>query len=424
MNIVLLNDDALPVGRGGTAVVVDRIRRSYAQGGHRVTLITTHQNDARNVLLRKTDAAGETISVFRRYDLRKRHRLCLRDPIMNATLDMLLAELRPDVVHAHNLHTYLTYEALLIARKHTSKVFLTAHDVLLTAFHRVNQERYLRHAREGKVYRMHWWEHVASVGRKYWPLRNPSIRNILRSSGTQVIAVSHALRCFLEANGITVAGVVYNGVPVLPPPETKQVAAFRKQCGLEGPTILFGGRISVDKGIVPLLKAFECSRKTLAGIQLLIVGQERCLDDFASIVSSETQKAIRCVGWMTPDEMRVAYAASSIVTTPSLCLDTFNLMNAEGMMAGKPVISTCFGGAPEIIVHGETGYVVDPRDTEQYASYMRTLLQNPERAEAMGKRGKQRAMQLLTTAAQVAAYQRMFTSTKNVEHVLQPIREF
>jgi glycosyltransferase involved in cell wall biosynthesis len=61
----------------------------------------------------------------------------------------------------------------------------------------------------------------------------------------------------------------------------------------------------------------------------------------------------------------------------------------EYMAAGRPVVATDVGGAREAVVEGETGYLVRPGDDEALAARIVSLLGEPERARAMGARGRQ-----------------------------------
>ena len=152
MHIVLLNDDALPEAKGGAAVIVDHLRRGYTEAGHKVTLITTHQDQSHEREERRKDSYGDIISIQVFYPLQRRHRLCLQNPNVTPLLEKLFDELKPDVVHVHNVHTYLTYESLRIARKHTEKVFLTAHDTFLVSFDRIRGAAYEKAALDGNPF--------------------------------------------------------------------------------------------------------------------------------------------------------------------------------------------------------------------------------------------------------------------------------
>ncbi len=62
----------------------------------------------------------------------------------------------------------------------------------------------------------------------------------------------------------------------------------------------------------------------------------------------------------------------------------------EAMAMAKPVVATRVGGIPEIVIDGVTGLLVSPRDPEALAEAIIALLQDRERAKAMGQAGRER----------------------------------
>lgn len=75
----------------------------------------------------------------------------------------------------------------------------------------------------------------------------------------------------------------------------------------------------------------------------------------------------------------------------------------EYMAAGCPVVATDVGGVREVVVDGETGYLVEARDHEAMARQILRLLDAPQRARAMGIRGQQIVQQRFSSEAQVKA---------------------
>ena len=73
----------------------------------------------------------------------------------------------------------------------------------------------------------------------------------------------------------------------------------------------------------------------------------------------------------------------------------------EYMAAGRPVVATDVGGAREAVVHGESGYLVAAGDHDQMAEHITTLLQQPERARAMGAMGQQIINEKFSSAKQL-----------------------
>jgi glycosyltransferase involved in cell wall biosynthesis len=61
------------------------------------------------------------------------------------------------------------------------------------------------------------------------------------------------------------------------------------------------------------------------------------------------------------------------------------------MAAKKPVVATRCGGPEEIVIHGETGFMVPMRNPQLLAEAILTLLKHPEKANAMGEAGRRRA---------------------------------
>jgi glycosyltransferase involved in cell wall biosynthesis len=73
--------------------------------------------------------------------------------------------------------------------------------------------------------------------------------------------------------------------------------------------------------------------------------------------------------------------------------EPFGLVYVEAALAGKPVIACQAGGAPEIIIHGETGLLVPPPDNvDALTAAILAVLENRDRASAMGARGRELAL--------------------------------
>ena len=71
------------------------------------------------------------------------------------------------------------------------------------------------------------------------------------------------------------------------------------------------------------------------------------------------------------------------------------------MAAARPVVATDIGGAREAIIEGKTGFIIAPGDDEAMAARIIELLQDPVRAQALGRRGHKRVKQMFSCAAQL-----------------------
>jgi glycosyltransferase involved in cell wall biosynthesis len=73
--------------------------------------------------------------------------------------------------------------------------------------------------------------------------------------------------------------------------------------------------------------------------------------------------------------------------------EPFGRVVIEGMAAGLPVVATASGGVPEIVVDGETGLLVPPREPGPMADAIAQMLTDRPRASAMGAAGRSRAVE-------------------------------
>jgi glycosyltransferase involved in cell wall biosynthesis len=409
MHIVLINDDALPVVRGGDAVVVDLLRRQLLSAGHRVTLLTSHRpekNTNGTGELRREDEWGTILSIPVADPGRASHRLCTHNPDVSPFLRRILPSLAPDIVHAHVIHQYITYECLDIAASCGARVFHTAHDTFLVTYQRVKGPRYERALAKGRPYRMHVWDHLLAAGRRFVPQRNRTIGRILQRSGTRLVTVSEALARFLRDNGYG-ATVIRNAIE---PSHVhiEETRLFRERYRLSGPTILFGGRISFDKGIGQLLAAMPPVLQRIPAAILLIAAEEKRIHPHLAKTSEDVRKAVHVTGWLNRTDMNIAYAAADVVTTPSIYLDPFPTMNLEAMAAGKPVVGTCFGGTPESVLDGVTGFIRNPHDVPAFSDALMTLLENSALAKSMGEAGRKRVIEEFSPKRFLEAHMRLY----------------
>lgn len=94
----------------------------------------------------------------------------------------------------------------------------------------------------------------------------------------------------------------------------------------------------------------------------------------------------------------------------------------EYMAAGLPVVATDIGGARESVVDGETGYVVAPGDDGEMAARIVSLLREPERARAMGGRGREVVAQKFSCEARLARTERLYDELLARVHARAPLR--
>lgn len=80
----------------------------------------------------------------------------------------------------------------------------------------------------------------------------------------------------------------------------------------------------------------------------------------------------------------------------------------EYMAAGKPVVATRVGGVPDLVSDGETGLLVERQDPAAFASAVIELLGDRDRAEAMGRAGRERCERLFSIDAMIERFERLY----------------
>jgi glycosyltransferase involved in cell wall biosynthesis len=98
---------------------------------------------------------------------------------------------------------------------------------------------------------------------------------------------------------------------------------------------------------------------------------------------------------------------ATVVVVPSR-RESFGLVAVEAALLERPVVAARVGGLPEIVVHDETGLLVEPDDSAALADAMAFLLDNPPMARRMGARARTRAQRLFAVGSQSDAYVELY----------------
>jgi glycosyltransferase involved in cell wall biosynthesis len=241
---------------------------------------------------------------------------------------------------------------------------------------------------------------------RYNPLRNRTIRRVLARDVDRLVAVSEQMGRVLAANGIGPSSTIFNGLPAdgpEPPPAT--VDALRERLGLAGRRVIFyGGRLDRLKGGLELVRALARVRRTVPESVILAVGE--ALPGFYEELEALAgnlglRRALVRAGWLTGDELAAAYRLADVVATPSLCFESFGLLNLEAMAASRPVVASMWGGPADVVEDGVTGYLVNPLQVGALADRLGRLLVDDELARTMGVAGRRRFEQHFTLEGQV-----------------------
>jgi glycosyltransferase involved in cell wall biosynthesis len=189
-----------------------------------------------------------------------------------------------------------------------------------------------------------------------------------------VVAVSRAVACRVVDGP---ARVIYAGVTV--PPGDPPVLRRR-----DTSEVILGtaGRLVELKGLEYLLNAAAALRREFPGLRVEIAGSGPQRAKLEQMVEQmELKGHVEFLGWV--HELSSVLPRWDIFVMPSL-EEGFGISALDAMAAGLPVVASSVGGVPELVVDGETGWLVPPGDAEALASRLRLLLCNPELRISVG----------------------------------------
>ncbi len=201
-------------------------------------------------------------------------------------------------------------------------------------------------------------------------------------------------------------------------PERANREKVRKEFGYEEETPLVGfvGRFSPGKGHEELLNAAALIREQQPDVRYLIVGEpshgeERYAEEIRQLARElQVDSIVRFAGFRNdiPDVM----AAFDLLAFPSHA-ESFGIVLIEAMAMQRPVVSTNCDGVLDIMVHGETGLMVPPRDAHAFAGALQQLLEDPSLRARMGAAARRRVITLFDQQHQLDRLEDIYHSVLN-----------
>jgi glycogen synthase len=200
---------------------------------------------------------------------------------------------------------------------------------------------------------------------------------------------------------------IYNGIDLDEYRKTDSTAALAK-FRIKPPFVLFVGRITRQKGIIHLVRAIEHMAE---GFQIVLcagapdtpeIGTE--MKEAVARVQNKRPGVIWIDDMVDKPTVRELYSNASVFCCPSI-YEPFGIINLEAMACETAVVATAVGGIKEVVVDGETGFLVpmepmneppfEPREPEKFerdlATRINQLMADPALCEKFGRAGRKRA---------------------------------
>jgi glycosyltransferase involved in cell wall biosynthesis len=197
---------------------------------------------------------------------------------------------------------------------------------------------------------------------------------------------------FLKAKAVY---TVHNGLP-------DQFERFRKLKPVNRfPVILFVGLMKEEKGVGVLIEAARLLRARGLDFRVEFVGEftsEAYREEvLREVQDNQLSDCVHFLGGKFGDEKWAHFRRADIFCFPThYPAESFGMVAVEAMMFELPVVSTRWRGIPEIVEEGVTGFLTPVHDALATADRLAHLLQDEETRTSMGRKGRQRYLELFT----------------------------
>ncbi len=224
-----------------------------------------------------------------------------------------------------------------------------------------------------------------------------------RTFGTYTVSKSDRIVTTTNSYGATSRAVWHEEADIIPNavdssrfnPDNSGEEIRKKHDLGDDKVVMYVGRIVYHKG----LEYFVESAKYLGDdTKYILVGEGDFMPELKKIVKRESlENKVIFAGRVTNEELPKYYAATDVFVLPSVSrLEAFGIVTMEAMASGVPVVVSDIPGVREVITEGRHGLLAEPMNSKDIAGKVRTILENPDLAQRMGKMGRKRIEEKFT----------------------------
>ena len=237
------------------------------------------------------------------------------------------------------------------------------------------------------------------------------------TGATRIICVSESVRQFAQSvmglaepklvaipNGLEIPELQNNSdVQLQDSNSSDPELVDAKSFGIERPYFAFVGRLEKQKGLVEFLTALNQSDSLSPDFDLVFVGQGSCLDELKRI-SNRLRQHCHFVGWQEFPQQFMRDAVAVIL--PSLWEGMPNVL-LEAMSVGVPFVAFNVDGVKEI-VSKDPFQLVEPDDYESFFQKMMQFLTEPDLAQRVGAKNRDRVENDFSLEKMIASYESIY----------------
>lgn len=212
------------------------------------------------------------------------------------------------------------------------------------------------------------------------------------------------LKLGVKANNLS---VIYNGIN-LNNVKNRSVNYIRTELGInDNPVIVMSaGRLSPEKNFAGLIDAAKIVTAKDKNIRFVVFGEGFLREELEKKTRDADLEGKFFLPGFRKDFVSLLREAD-IFVLPSFTEGLSNVI-LEAYASKKPVIATRVGGNPEVVMNGETGYLVEPDNAEKMAECIMTLAQDPDLRATMGAKGYEYVKEHFSFDIQTRKYEELY----------------
>jgi glycosyltransferase involved in cell wall biosynthesis len=198
--------------------------------------------------------------------------------------------------------------------------------------------------------------------------------------------------------------VIHNGLKM---PELKP-----QPISFSPPRLLCIGRLVPLKGFDLAIKAFIPIAERYPNSKLTIAGDGPARKELEQLTHElHVNEAVEFLGSVDPQKIPELINQNTMVIMPST-YESFGLVAVQAAQMERPIVATNVGGLKEVILHGQTGLLVNNHDQNELTEKIFYLLENPEIAAEMGKNARKHVSQLFGFDRYINEYESLYSKLK------------
>ncbi len=294
-----------------------------------------------------------------------------------------IEDFKPDIVHINNFQRQLSASIIDAIKEKNIPIVFTAHDLqaVCPVSAMLNKGKICEKCKGGKYYN-------CFKNKCTKESRSKSLANMIEAYYYKCKKIYQNIDCIITPSEfvkrkIQEDNINLKNIEVIP--NFVDINKFQNYQIEDENYVLFSGRLSIEKGIINVVKAFS----NIPNGKLYIAGNGPEKDNITKIIrDNQLEKKVKLLGFLSQEELKEYLRKATCLVLPSIWYENCPYSIIEAFAMGKPVISTQVGGIPELVKENVNGFLYDYDNIEELTKILNNILQNKEKAKKLGENAK------------------------------------